>query len=425
MNLQQVTDKFVSSPTYLDKGAGYLSTIFKTSKKNIYKAKEQARKILNEREVSKLHKTIKDQEDLINRKFNSKGECDLDGFITKRVTTLEDLIEVCKIDTKVWEVVSWECNKWEVGAKNSQNKIEVTPLFQVKAKLAKPKGSTIFGKEFVEFLKTYKPEGVYVGTHVNYYIDKPKAILILPKQDAHFNRVDVYGRNDIKNRFKIVKDATIEIITEASYLNTIEKVTYIVGSDQFNSEWTNTTTGGTPQQNLISYQEAFKLICDHEIEIIENLRTHSKNVEILFVPGNHDEYAGWHLVQWLSCFYRNVSGVTINEGTTNITRRYERFGDSAIMYDHGAICDGKELAQIFPVEFRKEWGKCNHYYIFAGDKHHEKSLDIKSIKYYRVPALTPTKSKWEALRHITPGEMQAFLIREDKGLTNMYSRLLE
>lgn len=424
MTLQQVTEKFISYPSYLDKGAGYLSDLFNCTKKTIYTAREQARDFFHNQKVNELHNIISEQEDLINRKFNAKGECDIEGVINKRVKTLDDLIEVCQIDTKAWDIVSWECNKWEVGAKNKDKELVVKPLFQVKAKLAPHKESKKFQDAFINFLNNYKPAPIKISTYIP-SIKKEKALLVIPKQDAHFNRRDVKGRNNIQYRFDLIKDTTISIVEEASYNHTLDKITYIVGSDQFNSEWTNMTTGGTPQENILTYQEAFRRICDHEISIIENLRSHSSNVEILFVPGNHDEYAGWHLIQWLSCYYRNTPGVTVNEGIDDITRRYERFGNTAVMYDHGAVCDGKELAQIFPVEFRKEWGNCDHFYIFAGDKHHEKSLDIKGIKYYRVPALTPTKSKWEAKRHITPGEMQAFLIKEDNGLTNMYSRLLE
>src|SRR5688572_933760 len=45
---------------------------------------------------------------------NDKGEI---GLKTKeRITTLEQLIRVCEIDTVYWEVERWICNKWEVGA---------------------------------------------------------------------------------------------------------------------------------------------------------------------------------------------------------------------------------------------------------------------------------------------------------------------
>lgn len=440
--IQSLTNKFIEKPGYLDKGAGYLAEVFKTTTKNIYAAKDIARKKIHDRETEKLHRKIREQEVLLNQKVNTKGECEMSGLVPERVKTLDDLIRICKIDTTIWEIVSWECNKWEVGRKekvvewqtekgvssgkvNDTGRIYVEPLFQVKCKLQKLSAKSTFQKEFKAFLADYIPV-VPLYSRITPDYDKEKSILVLPKQDAHFNRVDFKGKNDIQARFNLIEEKTMEILTEASALNQLDKITYIVGSDQFNSEFNGLTTGGTPQQNLLSYREAFKLICNHEITVIENLINHCNHLELLFVPGNHDAYAGWHLINWLECYYRGYKGITVTEGDPEDPRKYERYSNTGIMYDHGAKLNGKELAQRFPMEFKHEWSNCKYFYIFSGDKHHELSLDVQGIKYYRVPALTPTKSAWEHKSgYITPGEMQAFLIRENKGLTNMYSRMLE
>jgi hypothetical protein len=441
--LQSLVDKFVTTPIYLTNGAGFLAQKFKASQSDIYKAKERAREILHNQETTTLNNVISEQEEYISKNINEvKGECDINGKIKKRITSLQDLIDFCKIDTTQWKIVSWECNKWEVGRKdksvnwkakhgvgkgkvNDSGKIFVEPLFQVKAKLTRISTDEIFQKEFEKFLKTYKPVPA-VFRPLMLPIKREEAMLVLPKQDAHFNRADFNGNNNIHARFEIVKQETINILLEASALHKLDKITYIVGSDQFNSEWTSATTAGTPQENILSYQEAFKLVCDHEVSIIENLVANCANVEILFVPGNHDEHVGWHLINWLKCYYRSNKYITITEGNPESPRRYERYGNSAVMYDHGALLNGKDLAQRFPIEFKREWSLCDNYYIFSGDKHHELSLDVHGVKYYRVPALTMTKSKWEHKKgYVTKGEMQAFLIKKDKGLTNMYSRLLE
>jgi len=77
------------------------------------------------------------------------------GYSTRRITTLDDLIEVCKIDLDVWEIPKARVNKWEVGAKvakkslvwengeivegfiDDPGKLTIEPLFQVEAHLVK------------------------------------------------------------------------------------------------------------------------------------------------------------------------------------------------------------------------------------------------------------------------------------------------
>jgi hypothetical protein len=290
-----LTNKFIEKPKYLEQGAGYLAEVFKTTTKNIYAAKDEARKKIHQAETDKLNRKIKEQQDQLNHKYNSKGECEIDGLVKKRIKTLEDLIEACQIDTEIWEVISWECNKWEIGRKEKSvdwtaekgvssgkirdtGKIFVEPLFQVKCKLQKLSAKSTFQKEFKNFLKGYQPQAPVYKPYTPKN-GREESILIFPKQDAHFNRVDIKGRNDIYARFRLIEEKTMDILLEASAQHQLDKITYIVGSDQFNSEFTGLTTGGTPQQNLLTYREAFKLICNHEITVIENLLKHTQQLQ--------------------------------------------------------------------------------------------------------------------------------------------------
>lgn len=62
-----------------------------------------------------------------------------------RIHTLEQLIEACHIDTTVWNIDRFIANKWEVGAKDANGDIQVTPLFQIKAFLTKKVAQDIGG----------------------------------------------------------------------------------------------------------------------------------------------------------------------------------------------------------------------------------------------------------------------------------------
>lgn len=59
-----------------------------------------------------------------NWDLESKGE---------RIQTLEQLLEACRVDMETWYVDHWVANKWEVGAKDSDDVVQIHPLFQVKA----------------------------------------------------------------------------------------------------------------------------------------------------------------------------------------------------------------------------------------------------------------------------------------------------
>lgn len=418
---------FINKPKQLEKSSGKFTRgalanglFLGESSEFVNSAKYEARLILKNQENVELQLEVNDLEKTIvqlSEKIENDG---VEGKTTYKFISvkslepheLDELVHVDNVKFKrgqTWHKHNPQTQKWTYSISVLPVKQEIQDLIN-------------HTQQFTEFLTTYKPEPI-IYEFVDKIFSKDDAILIFPKQDAHFNKYDIYGNNNIHDRFTEIETKTIEILLEASLFNTIEKTTYIVGSDQFNSEWTQLTTKGTPQTNILNYQDSFKLICDHEISIIENILAVSKGVEILFIPGNHDEYVGWHLVNFLSAYYRNNDKVLINDQVFNT--KFERYSNSGIMFNHGDVIKPKDLALHFPLQFKEEWSKCDNYYIFTGDKHVEKSIDFNGINFYQVPALSQATGKWDN-KHLYEArpEMQAFLIKKDKYLTNIFKRKL-
>lgn len=96
--------------------------------------RQTGRQILGvDNEASDVASDIKDEQ--ITRE-QSDNDLTLESK-SPRIKTLDQLLEACEVDLKVWTVDNYIVNKWEVGAKNADKEIIVTPLFQVKAHLTK------------------------------------------------------------------------------------------------------------------------------------------------------------------------------------------------------------------------------------------------------------------------------------------------
>lgn len=333
--------------------------------------------------------------------FNSDNE----------IKTLDELIQKCNIDTNKWEITKYVQNYWGSGT---------NPHWQVKAWLSVKKEEGEFQNKFLEFLKDYKSDYVKSGKEESLIDYVKKICLILPKQDSHLNKYDINGENDILDRFLTIEKSVLNMVGKAAGGRVIEEIVYIVGSDQFNSEWTSQTTKGTPQQNILPYQESFKLICNHEIKIINDLLKYSEKVKVIYIPGNHDEYVGWHLIHFLESYFAGEENIEFDSFTNNT--KYHKYGNSAIMLNHGDAIKPKELAHKFPIGFKKEWSSCEHYYIMTGDKHHELSLDIHGIKFYQIPQLSKATSKWDDKQGYidSKAEATAFVITKDNGISDIY-----
>lgn len=351
---------------------------------------------------------IRFEEDLV------KGTGEVVFKSPEEIRSLDDLIEKCKIDTNKWEITKYVQNYWGNGDQ---------PHWQVKAWLGKKAGQQVFQDEFINFLKEYQPASPEVVAP-KYISGQPYACLVINKQDSHLNKVDVYGDNDVEERFGKILEKTEIILNQACLSNQLLGVKYIIGSDEFNSEFTSATTKGTPQSNIMSYHESFKRICDYEVNMINLILQHSDSVSVIYVAGNHDEFVGWHLINWLETYFRNEKRVHFD--CSSRYRKYVSFGTTAMMFNHGDAIKPAKLASIFPIEYREEWSDHKNFYIFTGDKHHEVSLDFNGIKFYQIPAFSNAKSLWDEKNGYTcaRGEVTAFLIDMNDGMTNIFKQYL-
>jgi hypothetical protein len=343
-----------------------------------------------------------------------KGTGEIVFNTNEEIKSLAELILKCKIDTEKWEVTKYIQNYWG----NKKN-----PHWQVKAWLGVKKEEQLFQESFVDFLGTYQP--AYEGfISPKFFPKKVSGNLIINKQDSHLNKFDIDGNNNIAKRLDNILFKTEVIVSQAQLSNNLDKITYIIGSDEFNSEFTNMTTKGTPQQNTHSHHESFEFICDHEVAIITMLLQHANNIDVIFVSGNHDEFAGWYMIKWLEGYFRTTERVSFDISPKY--RKYVSYGNTALMFNHGDVLKPVKLAALFPMEYRENWSSHENFYIFTGDKHHEVSLDLNGIKFYQLPALSTSKSLWDDKNgHVmSKAEITGFLIDEFDGLTNIFKQYL-
>lgn len=344
----------------------------------------------------------------------SKGTGEVVANFSEEIKSLDELIEKCKIDTEKWEITKYVQNFWG----NGEN-----PHWQVKAWLGKKSTEQVFQDSFVEFLESYVPASQEVMSPTVDF-GKADAMLVINKQDSHLNKYDIDGNNNIAARLGQIMYKVEMIVNQAKLSNNLQQITYIIGSDEFNSEFTGTTTKGTPQTNTHTYHDSFKFICDHEVLMITMLLQYAESVNVIYVAGNHDEYVGWHMIEWLDTYFRLTERVHFD--CSPKYRKYISYGNSALMFNHGDAIKPAKLAALFPMEFKDGWSFHSNFYIFTGDKHHEVSHDFNGIKFFQIPAFSNAKSLWDDKNGHTmsKAEVTGFLIEQGSGMTNIFKQYL-
>jgi UDP-2,3-diacylglucosamine pyrophosphatase LpxH len=329
--------------------------------------------------------------------------------IAEKLNCDEEIVKEAKKELIKNETLLKSNNIKEVWVKDKTTSIRYV------SKPAEEKSKQEFQSNFIDFLKEYKPKTEQLSNSLLV----AEGCLLIDIQDPHYNKLDEEGSNNLEERFNKIYKALHTVLEQSSKGNILDKVVYVIGSDHFNSEWTNLTTKGTPQQNMVGFHEGFSKICDNEVNLIELIRKYTKEVEVVFIPGNHDQFISWHMVHWLQAYFKDCQiDFDINPSFTKCFK----YGNSGIMLNHGDAMKPEKLAGIFPQVFRKEWSNCDHQYIFIGDRHHILAKDINGIQFYQLPALSTAKSNWDLKQgyQVTKSELQAFFISKDSGVKTIY-----
>jgi len=350
------------------------------------------------------------ENELVHQYNLDKGTGFVSGYRSDKPLTPEEIEQVFSIDNKQWRLSMY----WNKKQPNGTYLVSAN-ITQIRSDLKDPE---FFHQQFTEFLSTYTPK----ASPLNPPQRNPKfedVALVLPRQDLHWNKYDIMGNNNINKRFSYILDATQNVVNRVVSAFNLSEVIYEIGSDAFNSEYGGTTTKGTPQQNILTYEGAFLAVCNHEVDTITYLLKSSKTVSIKYIPGNHDRFAGWHLITWLQAYFRDEKRISFD--TSILNRKYVNYGNSAIMLNHGDVLKPADLASKFPIEYRKNWSECQFFYIVTGDKHHWKSFDFNGIEFYQVPALSGARSYWDDQEGhtCTKPEMICMVVTKNAGINTI------
>ena len=327
-----------------------------------------------------------------------KGDsCEITKNTKEEVRTLEDLIRVCQIDTDEWEIERWIANKWEVGAKiakDGEETMVVTPLFQVKAWLKRRKNIVLARLEIADLKAEAhkampKPKRIVLVRKVT----APTNILFEPQiPDLHAGKLawgDETGwENYDLGKAEEVFEAALEALIERSKSFGCDRVLMPLGNDLLHSDTKQgTTTSGTQLDNDSRYQKVFATVRRMCVRAIDRCREEIGPVKVVMVPGNHDALSNWHLGDSLECWYRREKDVQIDNGPA--LRKYHQHGLVLLMHTHGNRGKLDKYPEIMAAERPDLWGATKFREAHTGDKHHQRVLELRGCKVRISPALCP------------------------------------
>jgi hypothetical protein len=383
------------------------------------------------------------------------GNADVNFVTTKRVKTLADLIKVCEIDEKEWEIVSWECTKWEVGRKDKKvewhvkrgevkkgaisdsGKIFVEPLYRVKAKLVRRKIESDLGLQkdlILEEIKNFKPVDAFellnkYSTILSAQGDDEKEYLLeLSLPDPHFGKLAWRAETDDDYDLKIAetrfKKAIQNLLLRAN-LNTVGRILFPIGNDLINVDNRhNTTFAGTPQDTDCRFMKIIGIVKRILIEVITELSVIAP-VDVVIVPGNHDTSTCFMIGEILDAFFHGNDRVNIDNVPK--LRKYYKFGKTGIQLTHGNEEKHESLGLIFATEQPKLWYETKYRFCQLGHLHKNKKMVHTSVDEFQgfqvqiIPSLSGTDFWHKSKGYNTLKQAKMFLYHPNEGLIGEFT----
>ena len=283
-----------------------------------------------------------------------EGTAEIRGIALKEPKSAEEIIRLLKIDTTKWKLSSyWNKEKhdgWLISAMVTQIKHEPKDILAEVIKNFNPQYQPILDIKFIN----QKFETDSIG--------------IISTQDLHFGKEN---NDDVVENFK---DAIEHLIHKAYMSHKLTKIVYVIGGDLLNMDtFTGTTTSGTPLDNSMRAQEAYKIAFDSLYWSINYMRQFCENLHVVYVPGNHDRLSSYHMAHALSkCFDKEDFNIYFD--VEYAERKVVVYGNNMFAFEHGDVTK-KNTPLVYATEFPLAWGHTIYRTCYTGHFHSKKTIE--------------------------------------------------
>lgn len=328
----------------------------------------------------------------------------------------EYILKAHGFDPDSWKIVSARNNIRNVSGRDGEpitlyaSNITVKPIANNDVPLKK------IGEFFDKLDRNYS----IPSFNDNYTYLEGNKLLLIDISDLHMNlQSSVFTTGNEYNCdiaeslfFYVIED----IMTRTRHYD-FEEIVFTIGGDMLNmNDLRGTTVKGTPQDNDLHYYDAYERLCAMTIKAIDILKDKCK-VNVVYVPGNHDELAGFKLAKYIDAWFRHDDMVVVDYQP--IARKYKLYGNTLLCFAHNAS-NIQKLPAIIANEARECWSKAETVEVFLQHMHTEQVLmEDNNIRIQRLPTISG-RSKWSADNgYGSKRQCKSFIFDAVDGLTDV------
>ena len=342
---------------------------------------------------------------------------------SRRIKTVEDLLQHIEADMSRFEIAASEATKWECG-NGEGGSIELHRVFV----RLKPKGGPTT-REIVQSMidaarkdiRKPLPKSVKAAKR-----DAPWQVLVIA--DPHFGKY-AWGKTtggddyDLDIAARLVGDTGTQLLATGNAHKPARRTIAFVGDLFHYDRPDGSTTSGTPLERDGRLQKMIAVGCDSLLSIVQQ-SAETVPTDVVIVNGNHDEVLSWTFQRIMQERFRGSKSVSVKPDFTG--RQYLTHGRNLLGFAHGHRAKRK-LPQIMALEASSQWSECPYREWHTGHFHSQaaewqrpiETLDGVIVR--TAPALCPPDD-WHSVNGFIGSRqaMETFLYEPDGGLSSMH-----
>jgi len=284
----------------------------------------------------------------------------------------EDLIKKHGLDPDEWELIKFSTRSWD-----TQYQGRVITLYYSRADL-KPRGYVKELRAIIEELAARLPSLKDVPQPRVLPRPDEENLLLINISDIHVGKLyrnpDTGEVYDIDTAVSLYLDAVDFLLERARKGQELARILHIVGNDILHVDHGSGTTKGTPQDTDGHWREAFEAAIEMTAQATLKLARVAP-VDILVVPGNHDEEKSVALGYVLRALFKDAAAINVE--IPYDPRAFYTWGDVLLGFTHG----NNERYDMLPaiMAMHPDWGKTRFHEWHVGHVHHEKEIRYMSV----------------------------------------------
>jgi len=342
---------------------------------------------------------------------------------SKRIKTVEDLLEHIEADMSRFEIAASEATKWECGDGDGGS-IELHRVFV----RLRPKGGPTT-REVVQAMidaarkdiRKPLPKSVKAPKR-----DAPWQVLVIA--DPHFGKY-AWGKTtggddyDLDIAARLVGDTGTQLLATGDTHKPSRRTIAFVGDLFHYDRPDGSTTSGTPLERDGRLQKMIQVGCDTLLSLVHQ-SAETVPTDVVIVNGNHDEVLSWTFQRIMQERFRGSKSVTVKADFTG--RQYLTHGRNLLGFAHGHRAK-KKLPQIMALEASSQWSECPYREWHTGHFHSQAAEwqrpieTLDGVVVRTAPALCPPDD-WHSVNGFIGSRqaMETFLYDPAGGLSSMH-----